>query len=295
VGTALTGCATCHNQTMTAAGAIIAPSAGGKHVDGVIQASGGAGGHGTGWMDTTSASFHAYSANAGIGSCQGCHGANLDGVGGSATTSCATCHGATWKTNCTFCHGGTANTTGAPPKGTWGFRTDAARIGAHTKHLTAGAISSAIPCATCHVVPANALSANHLNGSTATVTWSGIASSSGATPAWNRTTQTCASTYCHGGYSGVYNYDFWGAAQAAYAGSGATPRWTDGAMTCTSCHAKPPQTGNWHSGAHGGGNGCNLCHPHVDATGTTILNPALHVNGIIEVQPTWKTTCFNCH
>ena len=186
VGTALTGCSACHNQTMTAAGALIAPSAGGKHLDGLIQATGGTGGHVTGWMDTASANFHAYSAIAGIASCQGCHGANLDGVGGSATTSCATCHGATWKTNCTFCHGGTANTTGAPPKGTWGFRTDAARIGAHTKHVTAGAISSAITCATCHVTPANALSTGHLNGSTATVTWGGIAASSGAAPAWNR-------------------------------------------------------------------------------------------------------------
>jgi hypothetical protein len=66
-------------------------------------------------------------------------------------------------------------------------------------------------------------------------------------------------------------------------------------MTCTSCHANPPLTGNWHSGAHGGGNGCNLCHPHVDATGTAILNPALHVNGIVEVQAAYKSSCFNCH
>jgi predicted CxxxxCH...CXXCH cytochrome family protein len=295
VGTALAGCSACHNQTMTAAGALIAPSAGGKHLDGLIQATGGTGGHVTGWSDTASANFHAYSANAGIAACQGCHGANLDGVGGTATTSCATCHGATWKTNCTLCHGGTANTTGAPPKGTWGFRTDAARIGAHTKHVTAGAISAAVPCATCHVVPATALTTGHLNGSTATVTWGGIAASSGAAPAWNRATLTCASTYCHGGYSGVFNYDFWGPASAAYAGANASPRWTDGAMTCTSCHANPPQTGSWHSGLHGGGNGCDLCHPHVNATGTAILNPALHVNGIVEVQAAFQSSCFNCH
>jgi hypothetical protein len=172
------------------------------------------------WQTAQSnAGFHAYSAAAGISSCQGCHGANLDGVGGSATTSCASCHGASWKTNCTLCHGGTANATGAPPKGTWGFRTDAARIGAHTKHVTAGAISGAIACGTCHLVPADALAAGHLNGSTATVTWSGIAGSSGAAPVWNRTAGTCASTYCHGGYSGVFNYDFWGPASYAYSGS----------------------------------------------------------------------------
>jgi hypothetical protein len=66
-------------------------------------------------------------------------------------------------------------------------------------------------------------------------------------------------------------------------------------MTCTSCHANPPLNGNWHSGAHGGGNGCNLCHPHVNATGTAILNPALHLNGIVEVQAAFKSSCFNCH
>jgi len=295
VGTALTGCTTCHPQTMNAAGALIAPSAGGKHLDGIIEASGGASGHGTSWMDAASTGFHAYSANAGISSCQGCHGANLDGVGGSATTSCATCHGATWKTNCVLCHGGTANQTGAPPKGTWGFRTDAARIGAHTKHVTAGAISGAVACAVCHVVPADALSTGHLNGSTATVTWGGISATSGANPVWNRANGSCSATYCHGGYSGTFVYDFWGPASAAYSGSNASPLWTGGPMTCTSCHANPPLTGNWHSGAHGGGNGCNLCHPHVNATGTAILNPALHINGVVEVQAAFKSSCFGCH
>jgi predicted CxxxxCH...CXXCH cytochrome family protein len=295
VGTALTGCATCHPQTMTAAGALIAPSAGGKHLDGIIETSGGTGGHGTSWSDTTSTGFHAYSAIAGISSCEGCHGAGLDGVGGSAKTSCATCHGAAWKTNCVLCHGGAANQTGAPPKGTWGFRTDASRIGAHAKHVTAGAISGAIACATCHVVPADALSAGHLNGSTATVTWGGIAASSGASPVWNRTTGTCASTYCHGGYSGTFVYDFWGPASAPYAGSKATPKWTDAPMTCTSCHGNPTNNGNWHSGLHGGGNNCNLCHPDVDAAGTTITNPALHINGTVEVQAAFKSSCFGCH
>jgi predicted CxxxxCH...CXXCH cytochrome family protein len=295
VGTALTGCATCHPQTMTAAGVLIAPTAGGKHLDGIIEASGGAGGHGASWLDTTSAGFHAYSAIADLSSCQGCHGANLDGVGGSATTSCTTCHGAGWQSNCTLCHGGLVETSGAPPKGTWGFRTDLGRIGAHTKHVTAGAISAAVPCATCHVVPANATTPGHMNGSAATVTWGGIAATGGAAPTWNRGTLTCSSTYCHGGYSGTFVYDFWGPAQVAYAGSNATPKWTDGPMTCTSCHANPPRNGNWHDPSHGGGSNCNLCHPNVNATGTAILNPALHINGVVDVQATYKSSCFGCH
>jgi predicted CxxxxCH...CXXCH cytochrome family protein len=293
VSASLPGCATCHPATIDATGALITPAAGGKHMDGVIQVSGG--GHAPGWMDTASSSFHAYSANAGISSCQACHGVNLDGVGGSATTSCANCHGAAWQTNCTFCHGGTANASGAPPKGTWGFRTDAARIGAHTKHVTAGAISGAVACATCHVVPTNATSTDHMNGSAATVTWGGIAATGGAAPAWNRATLTCSSTYCHGGYSGTFVYDFWGPAQVAYAGSNATPKWTDGPMTCTSCHANPPLNGNWHDPSHGGGSNCNLCHPNVNATGTAILNPALHINGVVDVQASFKSSCFGCH
>jgi predicted CxxxxCH...CXXCH cytochrome family protein len=278
---------------MTGTGALISPIAGGKHLDGVIQISGG--GHPASWMDAANPGFHAYSANAGIAACQGCHGANLDGVGGSATTSCATCHGATWKTNCTLCHGGTANLTGAPPKGTWGYRTDPARIGAHTKHVTAGAISGAVACVTCHVVPADAVSPGHLDGPSATVTWGGIAGASNAAPAWNRATGTCATTYCHGGYSGTYVYDFWGPAELAYAGSNGSPKWTDPPMTCTSCHGNPPANAAWHSSSHGGGNNCDLCHPHVNATGTAILNPALHINGIVEVKGAFKSSCFPCH
>ena len=274
VGAALTGCASCHPATMTGTGALISPIAGGKHVDGVVQVAGG--GHTASWMDAASPEFHAYSANAGIAACQGCHGVNLDGVGGSATTSCATCHGATWKTNCTLCHGGTANQTGAPPKGTWGFRTDAARIGAHTKHVTPGAISSAVACAACHVVPADALSPGHLNGSTASVTWGGIAAASGANPTWNRTTGSCAATYCHGAFPGgnPTNLPLWTKLDGTYA-------------KCGSCHVTTPD-----SGPDIGGSSahtfhrmtqpvlCSRCHTGFTATST---DPAQHVNGAKDV------------
>jgi hypothetical protein len=85
----------------------------------------------------------------------------------------------------------------------------------------------------------------------------------------------------------------------SYAGKSATPNWTDAPMACNSCHDNPPRTGVWHSGAHGGGNQCQLCHP--DATGTTagvgtgITNLAMHVNGTVDVTPQWTGSCFNCH
>ena len=304
VSASLTGCAGCHTQTMSAAGQLIAIAAGGKHLDGLIQASGGS--HPAGWMDTASASFHAFSANNGISSCQGCHGVNLDGVGGTATTSCATCHGATWKTNCTFCHGGTADATGAPPKGTWGFRTDANRIGAHTKHVVGGAISPAFACSACHVNPASALSAGHLDGPRATVTWSGISVAMNATPSWNPTTLTCSSTSCHGGYSGRYqatNNDTGMDISVNYAGKNASPAWTGAPMTCTSCHetSRALLPGAWHDGSHGGStstarNDCNVCHPGVNTTGTAFTDPSRHVNGVIDVvNPLLNAICKNCH
>ena len=40
---------------------------------------------------------------------------------------------------------------------------------------------------------------------------------------------------------------------------------------------------------HSGGGLCNTCHPDVDPYGTTITNPAAHVNGVIE------ESCAPCH
>ncbi len=303
VSAALTGCSSCHPQTMNASGQLIAIASGGMHLDGAVQASGGI--HPAGWTDTASPAFHAYSANNGISSCQGCHGVNLDGVGGTATTSCATCHGATWKTSCTGCHGGTANATGAPPQGTWGFRTDANRIGAHTKHVVAGAVAPAFACSACHVNPASALSAGHLDGSRATVTWSGVASAGGLTPSWNATTLTCSSTHCHGGYSGTYNaidpLTGYPLAPTLYAGKNASPTWTGAQLTCTSCHetSRALLAGVWHGGRHGGStrasrNDCNVCHPGVDALGTAFTSTAKHVNGVIDVVSP-ASCASDCH
>ncbi len=81
-----------------------------------------------------------------------------------------------------------------------------------------------------------------------------------------------------------------------YAGANAMPSWTGAATTCTSCHGDPPAGATWH-GYHGGGNQCQLCHP--DASGlpgsAVITNPALHVNGTIDLAPQANNSCFNCH
>jgi hypothetical protein len=274
---------------------IIPPSEGGKHLNGAIEATGG---HPAAFKDPASSEFHANSANRGLSSCQGCHGQALDGVGGSTTVSCATaaCHGAGFATRCTMCHGGVANQTGAPPKATWGQGADPLRTGAHTKHVTSGALSSAIACSVCHAVPADAFAAGHLGDGPAEVTLTGFAATGGATPGYARPAGSCASTYCHGAYSGVFSYTFYEDSKTwAYAGANATPRWTDRPTTCASCHGKPPP-GEWH-GSHYAGNQCDLCHP--DASGqpgaSTITNAALHVNGTIDLAPKWRANCFYCH
>jgi hypothetical protein len=136
-----------------------------------------------------------------------------------------------------------------------------------------------------------------------------MATFGGAQPRWDRASGTCATTYCHGNYSGTYVYGVWDwgldelvTVYAPYVGGRATPGWADGPVTCGSCHGNPPaQTGYWHSGEHGYGDDyrqCQLCHPDatsVSGVGTAITNPAQHVNGIVEVTPRWKSQCFGCH
>ncbi len=303
----LGACASCHADTMDATGALIAPSAGGKHLDGAVEATGG---HPAGWMDPASAGFHAVSASQNLAGCGSCHGANLDGVGGSATTSCATagCHGPAWRTNCLMCHGGVDDSTGAPPTATWGHEAEPRRVGAHTKHLGA-TLAAAVACAECHPVPADALTAGHVDGSAVKMVFGPRAKAGGAAPSYDAAAGRCSATYCHGTYSGTYAYTIWDWSvdepidvQVAYAGSRAAPLWADGPMTCGSCHGDPPTASRvWHSGRHGTlpqQNECQLCHPDaasVSGVPATITDPTRHIDGIVDVTPLWTSTCMNCH
>jgi predicted CxxxxCH...CXXCH cytochrome family protein len=308
VGSDLTVCSACHPKTMYGDGTIIPPSLGGLHLDGLIEASG----HDASWMDPSSSNFHAFSAVRGLAGCQACHGQDLSG--GATGVACAQCHGAAWKTTCTMCHGGVANSTGAPPNSIWGTgdpsrgggTPDPIRVGAHTAHVQ-GTLAASFDCGQCHVTPTDALSAGHIDGAYATVTFGELAVTGAKLPSYSRANgATCSSTYCHGGYSGTYTYTGWDwgldeptSVTVSYAGKSATPAWTDGSMTCGSCHDNPPRTGVWHSGSHGGGNQCQLCHPDAIGTtagvGTAITNPALHVNGTVNVTPQWSSRCFGCH
>ena len=146
----------------------------------------------------------------------------------------------------------------APPTDLQGL-SDTSRpgVGAHQAHLSGGAFSRPLECSECHVVPA--VGAGHPDAwTTATVQFSGPATTRGHAPTWDRAAGSCTDTWCHGP-------DQIGAL---------SPSWTGGPanLTCTSCHGMPPPEPHVQIAQ------CYLCHTDVDAN-NTITNRALHANG----------------
>jgi predicted CxxxxCH...CXXCH cytochrome family protein len=284
----LTGCVTCHAESVDAAGNP-KPAPLGAHLDGAVTG----GGHEAAWVDPASSAFHAFSANQGLAACAACHGETLDGGTASA---CARCHDenlpagvASWKVSCVMCHGGTNDTTGAPPETTWGNAADTVRTGAHASHLAAG-----VACAWCHVVPADALAAGHVDSASfADVALPGVVG--GPVPAWDRATATCTSTSCHAGAGG----------------SVPSPVWTrvgEGQAACGACHGLPPAVGGHERHLTGGSIrnavACGECHavPAPDATGHAdgevqlVFGPLARTDGSPATWDPANLTCTNyCH
>jgi predicted CxxxxCH...CXXCH cytochrome family protein len=277
-----TACHDCHPGTVKVDGSI--DVAGGLHADGLVEA---LGGHPQGWADPAQ---HGAAAKTALASCRTCHGAQLDGAGGTGP-SCETCHAAagyrSWQANCTFCHGAKRASydpsnlaSAAPPRGTAGetATTDVA-VGAHARHLSGGANGPAVACADCHVVPVDLA---HVDGAAA-VTFGGGATRGGASPSWNGA--TCASTYCHGA--------------TLAGGTNPTPSWTGGSAqaACGTCHGNPPSTGHHTLSDHRSA-GCGACHP---GDTTTTVNAATHIDGAKQVGnkiTAWNAAtrvCTGCH
>ncbi len=197
---------------------------------------------------------------------------------------CDRCHGSGGG-SCTLCHGSTDNQTGAPPRGLRGEsdRTDRA-VGAHTRHLSGGTIAHAMPCGECHVVPATAADPGHIAAdSIAELAWGPLA---GTQSTWNRTAMTCASTYCHGRFTGGNNANI--------------PVWTAaGPAACGSCHdagANPVSLG-WKHSTHvtDGGLRCADCHASVVDTALNVIGLNLHVNGVVDTLIPNRAICDRCH
>lgn len=184
---------------------------------------------------------------------------------------------------CTGCHGGRDNGSGAPPFDTQGVSTATSpSVGAHTAHVSAG-----VACGACHLDPRTS-SAKHRNG-TADVDFSALADPTGVAT-YERGPHTC-STYCH--------------RPVATAGTLPTPAWNNPAVVITACRECHPAngahgSGDTMTGAHGmhrcarchgtsalvGCQGCHLGYQRQILTTPAFVNPALHVDGAVQVLGT---------
>ncbi|MBK7539453.1 MAG: CxxxxCH/CxxCH domain-containing protein [Myxococcales bacterium] len=178
----------------------------------------------------------------------------VDVVGGGATGGCTSCHGSA--------------TSSAPPKDLSGdTAATAAGVGAHQAHLTTSAWRRTIACTSCHTVPLTADAPGHIDGDNMAElkfdTLNSVAT-------YNRQASTCGNMYCHG--NGRV--------------STSSASWiTPGKLACTSCHT---MDGTGMSGDHRRhlreNIQCSGCHADVINAGRTIINAALHVNGLHEVK-----------
>jgi predicted CxxxxCH...CXXCH cytochrome family protein len=152
-------------------------------------------------------------------------------------------------------------------------------------------------------------------------------------PTFSAATKTCSNVACHAVPAGVYDYWVVGgdgesvAVSVVYGGpatAGSANWYAPPGTGCDACHRNPaiapeafpyvtyvnPATGlpyyAWHSGFHGNQgpagayNQCQLCH--LDATGsggvgTSIVAQyaSLHRNGVVDVNPQFRSQCFGCH
>lgn len=184
---------------------------------------------------------------------------------------CAVCHepGADL---CVRCHGGTDNQTGAPPRGLRGetARTTLA-VGAHTSHISGGTFADGFDCVECHNKPQTVSDSGHYAlDSLAEITWGGI---SGGSSVWNRSSATCAATYCHGNFPG---------------GKTATATWTSlSGVACNSCHddgANPSSLLGRHQ-LHANENvACYRCHALTVDSQNNIIGQGVHVDGVRTVR-----------
>jgi predicted CxxxxCH...CXXCH cytochrome family protein len=305
---AMTACAGCHPETMNPDGTLNA--AGGKHIDGLIEA--------TGHAYIASPSLHgplffdAVAANPVTPYCTGCHGTDYGGMGKPAKN-CNACHTAAgwalpWQDNCSFCHGtktkgGYASVANpllaAPPddiQGRLGGTNSASKTGAHKTHLTGTDVNgqsyaNPFTCATCHTVPGGL---SHINGASAqatvTLRGAGQASLPASLGTYSTVAGNCA-TYCHG--------------EGMVGGTASDRPWSGTITQCNSCHGIPPDTGKlmfnsdwefWASGhvlhtTDGLGFSCDVCHFNtttLKVVGSVVeivlkADKSSHVNGVADV------------
>jgi len=178
---------------------------------------------------------------------------------------------------CTSCHGnaarsGSALARAAPPIDLSGASdSHDPGVGAHAIHLNASTTHGPLPCNECHVVPTTTDSPGHLDHAPpATIVFGALAKQGARTPRYDPVAHTCQDTYCHRAADAV-----WTEARSS-------------AAACGTCHALPPPA------PHPQLENCSVCHGAVVGTDNrTIIDPSLHVNGVVNVAV--PTSCTACH
>jgi predicted CxxxxCH...CXXCH cytochrome family protein len=304
----LYNCATCHTTPATETAADF------THADGTVNIKANGSLSGGSYGKASFAPTNTFSPN----SCSAttCHGTNSQNWGTTNNdATCVKCHGVAGTTTAAY----TLNTAAPGYNGT-GVDTaglaanTASPVGAHDAHLRATTgISSPIACTECHTVPSTVGDQNHIDSALpAEVPMAGtLATTNGAVPAYNSTTKTCSSTYCHFGKP----TDSTG---AGYTTTNATVTWSNTALLngtnadCSKCHGTPPTntgtgaTSSSHTGVAYPA-GCNKCHNDVSTTTGLLTSVARHMNGVVNVDgghsfpypgATHKTAtdaCSSCH
>lgn len=172
-------------------------------------------------------------------------------------------------TDCTGCHGQNGDPT-PPPAVNGSTSTDTIAVGAHLAHMRGSSLAGPVSCSECHILPLAADGTEHPDplGGPASVDFGFLATQASAKPVWDRGTRTCAGTYCHG-------------ATLRGGDKRPAPIWTrvDGSQVkCDSCHGYPPIE------THPQIERCEQCHAEVISEDGLIINPLLHVDGIIQIN-----------
>jgi predicted CxxxxCH...CXXCH cytochrome family protein len=220
--------------------------------------------------------------------CQNCHGPDYSG--GLVNESCLNCHVYTQgPENCTTCHG--SLNSNAPPKDLEGNTSPSEPgVGTHQNHLRLNTFGKAVLCSECHNVPGSLFTPGHIdtdrpaevvfNGAVGiTVTNEPTTSEYDASlplyvpnPALNYNDLTCANTYCHG-YFKNGNLDN-------------QPVWNDPSTSqCGSCHGdgSNPLPKRAPEGTHPSNANCYQCHGGVVDENMNIINPAKHIDGLLNL------------
>lgn len=221
-----------------------------------------------------------------ITNCQPCHGVDYDREF-TLGTACTVCHDPTGPDGpeaCNTCHGNFEND--APPEDLFGNEaTTFITVGAHQNHLvdTTYTTNFINNCTVCHSDVPIFNTSGHINDGTphAELIFSSLADGNGmSVPQWNRASATCDNVYCHGAFEWPEHDDNFAYTDSVIAGNNVSVVWNlvgTNQAACGTCHGLPP-TGHVNFA------NCSACHSSVVNSDLEIINKALHINGLIDLD-----------